>query len=240
MREKTIEMNKALNPATATSGSSGTLSGSGYDMLRDDIIHGRFEPGAKLRIDELKRRYGMGATPLREALNRLSAEGFVIAKGQRGFCVADISIEDLEDITNLRVVLEALALTKSIQKGDDNWEAQIVAAYHRLTKIETQNKPDISEWESRNRDFHLALISACTSKWLNRFYSTLYDQHKRYRNIARVMTPSGPRDAHREHEEIYKATLDRDIERACEANEKHIRRTAAITGRVLQEDGLQS
>lgn len=212
-----------------------TLKDLAYSQLRDDIVHGHFGPGTKLRIEQLREHYNMGATPLREALSRLTADGFVNAEGQRGFKVADITLDELTDITNLRVHLENLALQNSILKGDDHWEGRVVSAFHRLSKIECVEHPDLPVWEQRNRDFHFALISACTSKWLLRFYSTLYDQHKRYRNIARI-APSGWRDVHAEHQEIYDAALARDVERACQANEQHIRRTADVTGQVLAEN----
>ncbi len=212
-----------------------TLKDLAYAQLRDDIVHGYFKPETKLRIEQLRERYNMGATPLREALSRLTADGFVTAEGQRGFRVAAITLDELTDVTNLRVHLENLALQNSIQKGDDHWEGRVVSAYHKLTKAESVDKPDLMEWEIRNRDFHLALISACTSKWLLRFYTTLYDQHKRYRNIARI-TPTKSRNVHSEHQAIYDAALARDIEKTCQANEIHIRRTAEITSQVLAEN----
>jgi DNA-binding GntR family transcriptional regulator len=212
-----------------------TLTDQAYQRLREDVVHGKFHPGDKLRIEFLKQTYEVGATPLREALYRLSADGFVNVQGQRGFRVAEMSLEELEDITNLRVVLEGMALTQSVQHSDDEWESRVVAAFHHLTKAESQQEPDIHEWEIRNRDFHLALISCCDSAWLMRFYETLYDQHKRYRNIARV-DRSSRRNVHAEHIANFEAALAKDIPGLCKANEQHIRRTAVITGQILAEN----
>lgn len=212
-----------------------TLTDMAYRRLREDIVHGKFSPGEKLRISALKQRYSVGATPLREALYRLSSDGFVQVQGQRGFNVAEMSPDELEDITELRVVLEGMALTQSLEKSDDEWESRVVAAFHHLTKAENQREPDIQDWENRNRDFHLALVSCCTSPWLMRFHETLYDQHKRYRNIARV-DRSKRRDVHAEHTAIFEAALARDIETLRKANEQHIRRTAEITGKILAEN----
>ena len=82
---------------------SRTLGESIYERLRNDIIAGRLEPTAKLRIEELRETYETSASPLREALNRLAGEGFVTAEGQRGFYVAPISLKELDDITRLRI-----------------------------------------------------------------------------------------------------------------------------------------
>lgn len=204
-----------------------TLAEKAYLQLREDIAHGQLEAGSKLRIEQLRDHYGIGPTPLREALSRLAADGFVTTEGQRGFRVAQMSPEELEDITNMRILLENQALRRSILTGDDNWEANIVGAFHRLAKLETssQKERDIGEWERRNSDFHDALVTACRSIWLRRFSSVLYDQHKRYRNLARAGRFVG-RDIHAEHRAIYEATLARDADAACAANEQHIRATA--------------
>lgn len=212
-----------------------TLTDRAYHQLREDITHGKFNPGEKLRIEHLKKTYDVGATPLREALYRLTADGLVNVQGQRGFNVADISTEELEDLTNMRVILENMALTQSVERGDDDWESRVVATFHHLTKAEGRDEPDIGEWESRNRDFHLALVSCCPSSWLMRFYETLYDQHKRYRNIARIHNGSR-RDVHAEHIAICEAALARDIDKLCKANEQHIRRTADVTHQVLLDN----
>ncbi len=203
--------------------------------MREDVVHGKFLPGDKLRIEFLKQTYDVGATPLREALYRLSADGFVQAQGQRGFRVAEMSLDELRDITNLRVVLEGMALTQSVENSDDAWESRVVAAFHHLTKAENQKDPDIQEWEVRNREFHLALVSCCHSPWLMRFHEILYDQHKRYRNIARI-DRSARRNVHDEHTAICEAALAKDIDALCKANEQHIRRTAEITGQILAEN----
>lgn len=211
-----------------------TLTDQAYQQLREDIIHGKLHPGDKLRIEHLKQTYGVGATPLREALYRLSSDGFVNVQGQRGFRVAELSPHELDDVTDLRVVLEGMALKESVELSDDEWESRVVAAFHHLTKAESQDEPDIQEWEVRNKEFHEALISCCQSPWLMRFYGILYDQHKRYRNVARIDRGSR-RDVHKEHTEICDAALAKDINALLEANEQHIRRTAEVTGQVLKE-----
>ncbi len=212
-----------------------TQSEEAYRQIRADIIEGQFEAGQRLRIEALRKQYGIGPTPLREALNRLSADGFVLAEGQRGFTITPLTLEDLEDVTQMRVLLENRALERSIECGDDDWEAQLVAAFHRLSLIETSPEGrDLDEWEKRNAEFHHALIGACHSRWLKRFANILYDQHRRYRHLARAHL--GNRDLHAEHQAIYDAALARDVKKACEANEAHIMGTVE-TLRELLPDG---
>jgi GntR family transcriptional regulator, carbon starvation induced regulator len=209
-----------------------TLIESAYDSLRVDIIRGRLEPEAKLRIEELRQRYDTGASPLREALNRLAGEGFVTTEGQRGFRVAPVSLKDLKDLTRLRIMLENEAIRESIGHGDDAWEADIVAAFHRLSKVESGSDQVFPEWELRNQDFHEALIAACDSAWLLKFRRILYEQHKRYRLIS-ILERDETRDVHAEHEAIMEAVLARDQKRACAATESHIMRTVETTERAF-------
>lgn len=215
-----------------------TLTDSVYQQIREDIIRGKHAPEAKLRIEQLKNHYAVGATPIREALSRLSSDGFVVTEGQRGFRAAPISLKDLDDITDLRVMLEEKALALSLELGDDDWESRVVAAFYQLTKAEKNKTPDnLEAWELRNREFHEALISACSSNWLFRFYQTLYDQHKRYRNISLTSAHKAkkPRDLHAEHQRIYDAAIERNVEAVCHETEAHIRKTAEVSRQVLKE-----
>lgn len=211
-----------------------TLAGAAYERLKADVTGGIFEPGQRLRIEELRKALGTGASPLREALSRLAAEGIVVSVGQRGFRVPPVSIVELRDITSTRIIVETEALRQSIEHGDDEWEVGVVASFHRLTKVETGGRPEFREWERCNKAFHDALLAACPSRWLLRFCGTMYDQHRRYRAIA-LQTTTARRDVHSEHENIKNAALARDAERACAEAESHIRRTAEIDEQVIRE-----
>ena len=94
-----------------------TLVEGAYQRLRRDIIEGVHAPGEKLRVEHLKDRYEVGAGTLREALLLLVTDALVVAQGQRGFRVSPISIEDFEDITRTRLLLETEALRQSLQLG---------------------------------------------------------------------------------------------------------------------------
>lgn len=134
-----------------------TLTDYVYGQLRADIIDGKLAPESKLKIEHLRAEYHVGATPLREALSRLSSDGFVITEGQRGFRVSPISPEDLDDVTELRVTIELKALRNSIQHGKDDWESRVVASYYQLSKIEELDLfANLETWEQRNHDFHEA------------------------------------------------------------------------------------
>jgi DNA-binding GntR family transcriptional regulator len=218
--------------------SARTLVERAYSSLRREILEGALEPGAKLRTEELRQRYKIGASTLREALTRLLGEALVTAEGQRGFRVAPISVDDFSDLTNVRKMIETEALRQAMIAGDDAWESRVVAAYYRLSKIEErirdEPEPLAQPFEERNREFHFALISACPSIWLHRIYGLLYQQSERYRRISlvnRVM----PRDVHAEHKAIFEAVLARDIDRACRLTDDHIDRTLSVLRQMMAQ-----
>jgi DNA-binding GntR family transcriptional regulator len=207
--------------------------------LRKDIVNCELAPGQRLKFEDLRARYDAGIGSLRETLMQLEADGLVIAESNRGFCVAPVTIADLEDITEQRIDIEKKALTKSIERGDDAWEAEIVTALHMLAKLEpdvAQNRADNRDlWEERHRRFHDALVSACPSPWLLRFRQVLFVQSQRYRTLSMLQSQKPGRVG--DHRTLMELTLARDIARATAAMEAHIRRTAANVREWLAAHG---
>ena len=111
-----------------------TLVERAYLSLRHDVVCGKLAPGERLRVEHLKDQYEVGAGTLREALSLLVSDALVTSEGQRGFRVAPISLADLEDVTNTRVMLETEALRQSIRRGDAKWETALVQSSNRLIK----------------------------------------------------------------------------------------------------------
>lgn len=207
-----------------------------HERLRHDILRGDLAPGAKLRFEMLRSRYGFGASTLREALTRLAGESMVTSEEQRGFRVAAVSLEDFADLTQARKLIEMEALRQSIGFGDDRWEANLVAAFHQLSKVEARlaDSPALQQdnYELRNKEFHEALIAACPSRWLKHIHGILFQQAERYRRISMRARPE-VRDVHAEHKAMLEAALARDVEIACCLNGEHIEQTLKDFGRTL-------
>src|SRR5271165_293869 len=119
-----------------------TLIETAYASLRGEILSGALEPGAKLRTEELRARYNISGSTMREALTRLLGEALVTSEGQRGFRVAPASLEDFSDLTEVRKLIETEALRQAIARGDEAWESQIVATFYRLSKVEERLAED--------------------------------------------------------------------------------------------------
>ncbi|WP_399677700.1 GntR family transcriptional regulator [Xenophilus sp.] len=222
------------NDAPDTNGSR-TLIEQTYATLRDAIIEGRLAPGSKLRIEHLRVAHQVGAGTLREALTRLVSDALVSAEGQRGFRVAPIAIEELEDITRLRVHIETEALRLSIRHGDAAWRNALTAAYEALSAEERPIAPGRRrQWEVLNLRFHEALLSGHASPWTLHVLRLLSRHSERYRSYAMGL-PGSERDVHAEHREIYELAIAGLEARAALALEAHIWATPHVLLRALRE-----
>lgn len=196
---------------------------SAYHRVRKDIVFGRLAPGRKLKLDQLKADYGASVSTLREILNRLSSERLVIAEGQKGFEVAPVSIANLREIAALRQLLECRALEQSFRAGDMEWEGRVVAAHHRLARMEERmaqgDRSHTEEWKQYDWQFHQALISACGSKMLIDTHAAVFDKYLRYQMIA--LSYRGDIAA-QEHAQLLECALKRNAERACEVLTRHV------------------
>lgn len=204
---------------------SRTLIERSYARLRDDIVEGRLAPGEKLRVEHLKDHYQVSAGTLREAITRLVSDALVEAEGQRGFRVAPVTVEDLEDLTRLRLHIEIDALRQSIRRGDAAWRAQLQQAYEELSAVEQPIRPEQrARWELLNGRFHDALIAACDSPWTMKVLRLLGRHSERYRRYA-IGLADGSRDVHAEHRQIFEMAMSGQEARAALALEAHIRAT---------------
>ena len=211
-----------------------TLTEVAIQRLTTDIVEGVLLPEQKLLIAELKQGYGMGASPLREALARLSSQGFVTFDRRRGFRVAPVSRADLEDITLTRQILETAALRRAMALGGDDWEVGVVAAYTRLELVVGRHADgggNAAELEATHKQFHTALIAGCGSQRLTDLHSNYYDQASRYRQVMLERTHA-LNDFLTSHKQLATAVLSRKADDACAMLSEHI----AITQRMVFPD----
>lgn len=202
-----------------------------YERLRTDLLDGLWPPGKKLLMQRLREHYGVGASPLREALSRLVAEGLVVHNDQRGFSAAAVSPAELEDIVRNRIALESLALEQGMANRSPEWEESLVIAFHRLSRTPRSVDADSYEenpvWEQQHRAFHFALLSACRSPLLMGFCEQLYDRAYRYRQLA-ARKAYKRRNELEEHRAIFEAILAGDLETAKRLLAEHYRHTASL------------
>lgn len=194
-------------------------------LLRRDIVSGALEPDSKLKLRVLKERYGIGGSPMREALARLTAHGLVQQQSQRGFRVPPLSAAELADLTRSRQLVEVEALKLAMAHGDAAWEDEIVTSFHLLERVFLRIRggklPEVEEFETRHRRFHSALIAACPLRAVVGFCDRLYLQGTRYRVLLRryAFTPESMIE---EHRILMRLALERKRTEAAKALETHL------------------
>lgn len=190
-----------------------------YTRLREAILSGELIPGQKLGIDTMRARFDAGATPVREALNRLVSEGLVISRDLRGFSVADLDESELLELYKARAKFFAFLLREAIENGGNDWEERVIVAYHRLSKTpwstsedEFKLNPDFS---GRLMDFYVALFSGCGSRWLVDFAVRLHHECNRFFWMVMVskFETNEPESMHRS---LVDAVIARDADRAVQ------------------------
>jgi DNA-binding GntR family transcriptional regulator len=209
--------------ALAEPATSKTLAGAVLASMRSDILELRLAPGVKLPFESLREKYDVGLSPLRESLSRLVVEGLVTSEDQRGFRVAPLTVEDFVDLTTLRREIEVMAVSRSVERGGDTWEADLVRAFHHMylaSSTVTRDYP--TEWARRHMAFHEALVAACGSPRLLRLRRQLFDHFERYQRAApRHVWKNSIRDT--EHKKIVDAALARNVEKVVALTRAHIR-----------------
>jgi len=232
-------MSISENRPPARSINRDTLTVQIEEMIRLDIVMGLLRPGERLRTQELERRYGVSATPLREAIQRLAAGGLVDQEPGYGARVTQMSVGDLHDVYAARMVVEGAAVENSVRDGGAEWETSVRdgMAWLRRASINLRadaSRENIREWSDAHRAFHFALLDACKSKWLIRFVKTLYEISERYRMLT-AWGSQVPRDALSEHERICELALARDAEGAGSALRTHLQVTVDLLDPTLAE-----
>ena len=214
-----------------------------YDALRADILFGRRLPASRVQLNEIAEEHGVSLSVVREAVTRLASEDLVEATPQRGFRVRPLSVEHLQDLTWVRVQLESLALRESIAKGDVTWEANLVAAHHRLAVTPTYFEDGTGnlDWLTAHSGFHAALAAAAGSPILERLRRQLYDAAELYRMWSSNL-PQHPTREHvdDEHRAIFEAALARDADRAVELVTRHLETTAHHLEAIAPDVNLAS
>jgi DNA-binding GntR family transcriptional regulator len=200
--------------------------------MRSDILAGRVAPGSRLRYAELCERYQTSPGVLREAMLRLSEQGLVKGEPQQGFQVVDLTIEDLKDLTEARIVVESLTLRYAIADGDVEWESMVIAAHHRLSRTPMADPEDADrladEWVAEHASFHEALLSGCANRRMKEIASSLRDTAELYRRWSLPLGKRTERHVDDEHDALLAASLARDADRAVELLSEHVRRTSNI------------
>jgi GntR family transcriptional regulator, carbon starvation induced regulator len=221
VRSATVFAGEAALTKRNESGQPGTLTRSVYEQIRTDLLTGKFRPGEKLGAEALRERFKTGSSPVREALNRLLAEGFVALIEQKGFRVAPVSAEELSELVTARCWIDGAAVTECVRRFDAKWEEGLILAHHRLSRTSRgqRGRTDNPDWEILHKAFHTTLVGGCGTRWIVKISEQLFDAAERYRLLAIEYVPE--RDELEEHRLIVDACIERNAEKAVNLLKRH-------------------
>jgi len=207
-----------------------TLAEKAFISLHQAIVSGELSPGARLPLDELARMLDMSAMPVREAVRRLGAMGLVENVPHKGARIAELSIEDLIEVYEARLVLEPLAVYRGAMAFTEKDEVVAKSALD-LMSAGRRTLADSAEHWSAHSAFHLGLYEAAGSSWLMRLIRPLWDSSERYR----LATPleRGVAARRDEHEKVLRACADHAGGLAAGMLYNHLASTANSTSKAM-------
>ncbi len=207
----------------AVADASETISDVVFRQIRQDIISGALAPGTKIKLEQAKIHYSISVSSLREILSRLAMENLVLAEGQRGFEVSPASRKELEELADLRTVLETHAIALSFAAGTLEWEGRVVAAHHKLAAAERKllagDASRTIDWVRYDWEFHQAIVSACNSTTLMATLSSVFDRFLRYHMLAKSFRGQAVAD---DHKLLFDSALKRDVDAAQAIIARHV------------------
>ncbi|MDQ0924072.1 DNA-binding GntR family transcriptional regulator [Pseudarthrobacter sp. W1I19] len=155
-----------------------------YTALRDDIVQWRLQPGTLLAEVEQAERLGVSRTPLREALGRLAAEGLTTAAGGRGVVVTDISLEDIDELFELRETLEGKAAALAAQRGDAGTFRKLEADFRAAPSLISNSAPALEDYYLLVERLDSAIDTAISNSYLAQAMRSLRVHLVRIRRMA--------------------------------------------------------
>lgn len=204
-----------------------------HEILRNDILTGKYTPNERLILKDLADYLNLSIIPIREALSLLERDGLVRQIPHQGYTVAPFSVEEMEELFTLRISLESLALEITIKKSNENLISKLYSLTKEMDKYIELNKkfkeklssqnPRRKKFMSINRDFHLTIATFTGFVHLPSILNNIFDMSERYMNLLEFVVGLNRID-YLEHLEILKSIKRKDEKSAKVKMEKHIRR----------------
>lgn len=203
-----------------------------FQTLRQAILRGELKPGERLMEIHLAQKLGVSRTPVREAIRKLELEGLVLMIPRKGAVVAEITVSDLEDVLEVRLALEELAVKHACRRITQEQLEEIgrLAEEFRITL----NGDDVGACAQADMRFHEAIYEATGNNRLVQILNNLREQMYRYR-IEYLKDRQSHGQLIREHGEILRALQERDVQGALAVTVKHIERQKEYIIRMLSE-----
>jgi DNA-binding GntR family transcriptional regulator len=212
-----------------------SLSDRAYDIIKNDIITCALEPGQQVAQRQLVERYGLGTTPIREALQRLVQEGLVQPIPRFGYLVNPVTLSDVREIFELRSILESGAARLAVERGSQE-DLERISQEATFTYV-YRDRPSYSEFLSRNAEFHRSIAVLAGNERLADQISRLLDEMTRVFHLGLDLRDSAT-EMRDEHINLARALSARDGDQAVQIARAQIARSQervleALTRRIV-------
>lgn len=225
----TPEIEVGTFPAAADSIRRVSLASAVADKLREKIIRGEIQEGEQLRQDAIARDFDVSRIPVREAMRQLEAEGLINIVPHRGAVVSALSPDEIEELFDIRALLECDVLRLSVPNLTDaefRKADEILQTYEKALWL----KEEVGTWGRLNWQFHSTLYSRANRPRFIALIQTINNNGDRYTRLQLYLTQAFER-AKQEHRELLQLCRQRDVANACDLLGRHIRNA----GQMLKE-----
>jgi DNA-binding GntR family transcriptional regulator len=209
----------------------GTAQQHAVESLRRFIVSGELKPGQRVNQEDVAEQVGLSVAPVREALRVLEQEGQVTYLPRRGYFVTELRFEDLQEIYELRAVLESRAARHALPSIDDDTLARITDAAQEC--VDAASTADVAAELAANRRFHFAILDAPGQPHALRLIQLLWDSTEAYRAMY-YNSPAERAASIDAHDNILTAIRDRDADRLVSELDAHRARALRVLGEVLR------
>ena len=204
------------------SAASITHAAIAHSYVRDALLKGTLRPNERIHQVRLAQQLGMSLVPVREALRKLEAEGFVRIMPHRGVYVSPISRAEMEDVFAVRLAIESMATRQGVLRITDKQVEKLADLISRMeVALCSHDHPQLLEL---NQEFHFSLYEASGREYLCSLISHLWQKSTRYRT-SYIQLPERADQAHEEHKEILAAVRERSVKKAVRAVRNNIQQT---------------
>jgi DNA-binding GntR family transcriptional regulator len=211
------------------------LSEKVYLILRKKILSHELKFGEKVLIDEIASQLGVSRTPVKDAVNRLALEGLVEKVARRGTFVTTLTLRDVAELFDLRLLLELYAAEKVLEKGQvELLLAEMEKCMANIDRAANSDDPDYDAYMSWNRNLHLSLIRLADNNRLLQMYQSL-NIHLQVARVHYAHSIEDVAQTQQEHRAIYEAFQNGHWEQVKKAISTHVNTAKTEVLKILEE-----
>lgn len=195
-----------------------------YSVLKHALLGGKIKPGETLIQEDIATSLGFSRVPIREALKRLEGEGLVVQRPRRGYVVASLDANEVEDVLDVRMLLEERASYLATLKRTERDVVAVQEAFDKMLKMQARVRYDRDEWGLANRNFHDRLFLPCDRPHLLRMLVQQRDLVTLFVRVGGHVAPDIEQTTE-DHRQILEAYKRQDAPEVARLSREHVEHT---------------